>query len=263
MVVNFTDPLTVVAVVGANFTTNVPVCPGVNVVDPAIPVAVTPVPLGVTEEIVTFELPVLVIVTFCEGELPIFTLPKLTLAGLAPSVNVPAVPVPLSEIVAGDPGALLAIDTVPVALPAAVGANFALKVSVCPAPTVAFAFNPEILNPAPVAPALAIVRVAWPVFVIVMFCVFELPVMMLPKFMLDADSPSPAWAPVPERLITVGEFCTSLAIETLPVTAPPAVGANLTVKVAEAPAFKVEGALIPAAVNPVPVAVTPEMCTAA
>jgi hypothetical protein len=255
--------LTAVVVVGAKFTTSAAVCPGATVVDPAIPVAVTPVPLGVTEEIVTFELPVLVIVTFCEGELPIFTLPKLTLAGLAPSVNVAAVPVPLREIVAGDPGALLAIDTVPVAPPAAVGANFALNVSVCPAATVVFAFSPETLNPVPVTVALVIVRVDWPVFVIVMFCEFELPVMTLPKFRLVVDKPKPACAPVPVKLSTVGEPWTSLAIETLPATAPAVVGANLTDKVADVPGLSVEGAATPLAVKPAPVVVIPEICTAA
>ena len=58
--------------------------------------------------------------------LPTATFPKLTLAGLA--LSVPCVPVPLRAIVAGEPGALLVIEMLPVALPADVGANVTVKV---------------------------------------------------------------------------------------------------------------------------------------
>jgi hypothetical protein len=63
--------------------------------------------------------------------------------------------------------------------------------------------------------------------------------------------------------MTVGEPCASLVMDTFPLTAPAALGANLTVKVADAPALSVDDALMPVAVNPVPVVVTPEICTAA
>lgn len=66
--------------------------------------------------------------------LPITTLPNVTLVGLAePSA---CKPVPLSAIVAGDPGALLVIEMLPVELPSAVGANWTVNVVFAPAATV-------------------------------------------------------------------------------------------------------------------------------
>lgn len=91
---------------------------------------------------VTFELPVLVSVTFWELELPALTFPKLKLVGLALSVIVDATPVPLKAIVAGEPGALLVMVTVPFKLPAVVGANTALKVVLAPAAKVVGVVRP-------------------------------------------------------------------------------------------------------------------------
>ena len=53
---------------------------------------------------------------------PTLTLPKATGDGLMVMVAWDAVPDPLSAIVSGDPGALLEIETLPLALPDAVGA---------------------------------------------------------------------------------------------------------------------------------------------
>ena len=63
--------------------------------------------------------------------LPTATFPKLTLEGLALGVPVP-VPVPVRAIVSGEPGALLVIDTLPLALVAVVGVNVTVKDVVCP-----------------------------------------------------------------------------------------------------------------------------------
>ena len=84
-------------------------------------------------EIVTFEFPVFEIVTFCEEEAPVFTLPKLMLAGVTEIVAVDATPEPLSVIVVGEFGALLVTTMLPEALPADCGANCTLKFAVCPA----------------------------------------------------------------------------------------------------------------------------------
>jgi len=59
---------------------------------------------------------------------PTATLPKSTLAGFA--LSAPSVPVPLNAIVRGEPGALLVIDTLPLALVAVVGAKVTVKVVV-------------------------------------------------------------------------------------------------------------------------------------
>ena len=86
------------------------------------PVTVKPAPLTLIWEIVTLELPVLVMVTFCVAEVvPVRTLPKARLVGLMPSVSVAAMPDPLSPTEVGDVGALLRMETLPDAAPTAVG----------------------------------------------------------------------------------------------------------------------------------------------
>jgi hypothetical protein len=56
---------------------------------------------------------------------PVETLPKAALAGVAEICG--CVPVPVMEIVVGELGALLTMETVPVALPPLVGANCAVN----------------------------------------------------------------------------------------------------------------------------------------
>ncbi len=68
--------------------------------------------------IVTFTLPVLLSVTSCWLLDPIFTLPKLMLVGLMLSCGFEEeTPTPESEIVAGEPLALLRIVMPPAAFP--------------------------------------------------------------------------------------------------------------------------------------------------
>ena len=96
--------------------------------------------------------------------LPNTTLPKFTLEGLA--VNAPsATPLPLSGIVnvGFDPSDVMV--TLPVALPVAVGANFTLKLTLCPALNVTGKANPLMLKPLPEALAAVILRLDPPEFV--------------------------------------------------------------------------------------------------
>jgi hypothetical protein len=81
-------------------------------------------------EIVIFELPLFVRVTPSELLLPSFTLPKLNVAGFAPRMKVAAAPDPLRLMMVGEPGALVFTETLPVSLPAELGANTALNVMV-------------------------------------------------------------------------------------------------------------------------------------
>jgi hypothetical protein len=66
-----------------------------------------------------------------------------------PQVGAPLVdcvtPLPLSGIVTGELLALLATDTLPLALPAAVGANVTFTVAVWPGVSVVFALTPLAL----------------------------------------------------------------------------------------------------------------------
>ena len=83
--------------------------------------------------------------------LPTVTLPKLRLVGFDP--RVPAVtPVPDNASVSVGLDALDVMVTAPLAAPAPDGANFTLKVALCPAVSVTGAVMPLRLNPVPLIP---------------------------------------------------------------------------------------------------------------
>ena len=67
------------------------------------------------------EVPEFVNVMVCDPLLPTRIFPKLKLEGFA--VSCPCTPVPLKVMLAGDPGALLLIAMLPLALAAEAGAN--------------------------------------------------------------------------------------------------------------------------------------------
>jgi hypothetical protein len=85
--------------------------------------------------------------------LPAFTLPKFTLAGENAKVCDADTPVPANATVAGLFGALLIIETDPLALPAACGAYCTLKLPLCPGVNVNGKVIPLPLNPVPVTVA--------------------------------------------------------------------------------------------------------------
>jgi hypothetical protein len=80
-----TLPVTLPAAVGANVTFSVADWLGDKIVPGVMPLALNPVPVGVTLEIVTFEFPLFVSVALKELVFPTFTFPKLRLVGLAPT----------------------------------------------------------------------------------------------------------------------------------------------------------------------------------
>jgi hypothetical protein len=119
-------PVTFPAVVGAKVAANVTLAPGL--IDcPPNPLKPKPEPEAVAPVMFTTAFPELVSVTFCEELLPTAMLPNGTFVGLIVKPGCDCVAVPLSGIASGEPGALLTIDTLPVAAPAAVGANFTLN----------------------------------------------------------------------------------------------------------------------------------------
>jgi len=122
---------------------------GVKVVPEVTPLALKPAPETVTLEMLTFEFPVFVKVTLEEPLPPTFTLPRLRLAGFAPSRKVAATPVPLRAMVRGEPGALLTKETEPVMLAAVAGAKAVLNVVLPPAAIVAGTVRPAMVKPAP------------------------------------------------------------------------------------------------------------------
>jgi hypothetical protein len=158
---------------------------------------------------------------------------------------------------------LLAIEMLPVALPAALGANTALNVAVLPAAIVSGAVIPVVLKPAPVTVTEEIVTVALPPFVRLTVCELLVPVVTLPNAAVVGVAASCGCVPVPLNGIVSGEFGALLTIEMLPLAAPADVGANCALNVVLSPAPNVNGVLNPLTLRPVPDAVAWEIVTLA
>jgi hypothetical protein len=125
---------------------------------------------------------------------------------------------------------LLVIETLPLALPVAEGANCALKVVFCPAARVSGTDKPEMLKPVPAALAAEIVTLAVPELLNVKVCVPLLLTSTFPKLKLEGLAVSVPCTPVPLNAIVAGEFVALLATLTLPVTLPAEAGAKATLK---------------------------------
>jgi hypothetical protein len=125
-------------------------------------------------------------------------------------------------------------EIVPVTEPADAGANVAPKVKLCPAIRVRGRFSPVMLNPLPpLSFACDTVTVVPPVFVRVSDCVVLPLTWTFPKLRVcELADKTPGVAPVPESVILRVEFEALLTIDTLPLTAPPDCGANVTLKFA-------------------------------
>ncbi len=170
-------------------------------------------------------------------------------------------PVPDSEMVAGEPVALLATDTLPVSEPAAVGENTTLKVKVWPAESVTGVPAPTRLNPAPVSEMLEIVTLEFPLLVTVTVCVADDPVFTLPNARLVVLNAS-VWVavtPVPLNAIVAGEFGALLTMETAPVTEPADAGENTILKVVDWLGLNEIGNASVLVLKPLPVTLTCEM----
>ena len=97
----------------------------------------------------TLEFPVFETCTVCVALLPTFIFPKLTLVGERDIVYVAATPVPFKVTAGGAICASLVIATPPVAVPVAVGANFACNAIDCPADNVAGSTSALVVNAPP------------------------------------------------------------------------------------------------------------------
>ena len=156
-------------------------------------------------------------------------------------------------MVLGELGASLTSETLPDALPVAVGANCTLKVLDCPGGRVSGKVSPLMLKPAPVTLPCAMVKLALPELVKVRFCTPVVPTSTLPKLTLGGVTESCGCTPVPLRAMVLGELGALLTSETLPDTLPVAVGANCTLKVLDCPAPRVSGNVSPLMLKPAPV----------
>lgn len=254
-------PVMLPAELGPKTALNVAALPAAMVRGAVIPVVLKPAPVTVTEETVTVALPPFAMLTVCELLVPVVTLPNAALVGVAASCG--CVPVPLKVIVIGEFGALLTIETLPLALPADVGANLALNVVLSPAPKVSGAVIPVALKPVPETVTAEIVTVPVPPFVSVMVCELLVPAATLPNAVLVGAAASCACVPAPLNMIVVGEFGALLTIEMLPLALPAATGVNLALNVVLSPPPSVSGVLNPLMLRPVPDTVALDIVTLA
>ena len=129
-VVSVMLPVTVVELDGVKTALNGALPPAAIVVAAERPDSVKPGPETAICENVSIALPLFASVILCELLVPTVTVPKVTLVGLAEICG--WVPVPVRAMVRGEPDALLAIDTLPLALVALGGANVTVKEVVWP-----------------------------------------------------------------------------------------------------------------------------------
>src|ERR1700683_1705934 len=181
-------PVTAPAVVGSNVTVSVAVWPGVRIVPFVTPLALNPAPVAVSPDIVTLALPVFVSVEVCELDVFTVCVPKLKLAGLADSVCVAVMPVPVRLMVIdeGVPFVVSRID--PFTAPAPVGANTALKGRLPPAAIVDDVVSPVMLIPAPDTVTLEKGSVILPLLCRVIGCELMFPTITFEKLALVGEA---------------------------------------------------------------------------
>jgi hypothetical protein len=147
---------------------------------------------------------------------------------------------------------LLVMETLPVALPVAEGANCALKVVFCPAARVSGTDKPVMLKPVPEVLAAEIVTLAVPELLNVKICVPLLPTSTLLKLKLEGLAVSVPCTPVPLNAIAAGDPGALLLMEMFPESLPVDPGRNCAVKETLEPALIVCGKVKPVRLNPVP-----------
>jgi hypothetical protein len=217
-----------------------------------MPLMLNPAPDTVAELMFTLAEPPFVSVTFTVLLLPVSWLPKFTLPGFA--VRLPSVPVPVVGIVMFESVAVLVTVIVPVAAPAVVGANCAVKLADWPAAMFNGAVKPVTLKPAPVAAIWLTVAALLPEFVKVTVCVplletATLPNATLPGFAVSVEVCDTA---LPASVITCGEPGALSVKVMLPVAAPAVVGVNVTLNVSDWPPLIVFGSESPLIPNSLP-----------
>jgi hypothetical protein len=131
LLVSMIEPDTAPAVVGANTALNVVLVPAAIVSGALMPEILNPAPVTLADEIVRPADPPFDTVIVCELLVPVETLPKAAVDGVAAIWG--CVPVPDIAIVAGDPAALVTTEMLPLAPPADVGAKTALNEALDPA----------------------------------------------------------------------------------------------------------------------------------
>lgn len=228
-----------------------------------IPCSANPFPVTVALETVTLREPEFSNFTVCELIVPMGTLPKLALAGVAVNADAPT-PSPLSPIVVGEFVALLVTLALPVTIPTVFGANVTSTIAVCPGASTVPLFKPLVVIPAPLGVIPESVMLEVPVFFKATAKVCELPTVSFPKLKLAGVAVIVrvvATSPVPFTPIVHVLFAALLLNKTVPVTYPVTVGAYLNVKLFVLPPSSTSGVLIPSTANPFPLTVALEIVT--
>jgi hypothetical protein len=253
-----TLPVAAEPFVGANVTLKDAVWPGFRVWFAKVDIVKTE-PLTLAPVIETCAVPEFVIVTVEDVFWPTATLGKLTLDGLA--FNAPCAPAPLKLILRGDPGAVLAIETLPVAGVPFVGVNVTLNDALCPGDKV-WAARADMANPAPVTPDPVIETEAVPEFVSVIDDEEFWPTATLPKLTLEGLALKPPCTPVPLKAIVRGEPGALFVIEMIPFCEVVLGGLNVTLKEAVWPGPRLWDGSVDI-VKPAPLIPEPEIETGA
>lgn len=143
-------------------------------------------------------------------------------------LNPGCAPAPVKVMVSGECSASVVIVTLPDTLPAAVGANTALRVTVAAAFKVNGVVIPFTLKPVPVTAITEIGTDVDPVLLKMMAFVLLLPVLTLPKLTdvgFACNCPGAVVEPVPASVTVVVGFAGSLLVMvSVPLTPPAPVG---------------------------------------
>ena len=245
-------PVALPALLGENVTINAVDCPGIRIVPPETPPALKPAPLTLTLDMLMLEFPVFVSVELNVLLLPWATVLKFKLLGLKPSDACAAEPVPVTPITNGEGTPFVTSVMEPLTAEFELGANTALNVTLEFGAIVVDVESPVKLTPVPLAANCENVSVALPLFLSVIGCEFLFPTTTFPKLTFDALADTNACRPTPLSEIAAGALSVLFPMETAPVTAPGAVGANLTATRIAFPGSRVAGADSPLAVKPAP-----------
>ena len=89
-------------------------------------------------------------------------------------------PLPVRAICVGEFVALLATDTLPLAVPVVLGAKFTLKVVLCPAVRLTGSVRPLAVKPVPETPSCEMLRLELPVLLSVTVLLLLLPTFTFP-----------------------------------------------------------------------------------
>ena len=143
-------------------------------------------PVTFAPEIVTLPVPVFVRTPAVESLLLRMTCPKLKLVGLPEIRSV--TPVPDSGTLVGELVAVLEIETLPVALPAAAGANVEVKVALWPAIRIRGSDGPLTPKPCPATVACVSVTGAMPVLETRKVWLPAAPTVTVPKLKLSGEA---------------------------------------------------------------------------